>query len=156
MSITVDIQSTKNISTVCSTTEWFTCNPKGNHALISGSRSQCVSQCQQGFCPVNKCACLCVSTTTHDARNIIIEQPGKLPNKRLYKQQLITTFPQNSNSKSKKRSKNTINFIGINTNMGSPRNTLNYTVKCSTTKLFAAIQGKNTWCQSKCSLKETD
>ena len=39
MSITVDIQSTKNISTVCSTTEWFTSNPKGNHALISGSRS---------------------------------------------------------------------------------------------------------------------
>ena len=144
MSITVGIQSTKNISTVCSTTEWLTCNPKENHGLISRSRSQCVSQSQQGFCPVNKCACLCVSTTTHDARNIIIEQPGKLPNKRLYKQQLITTFPQNSNSKSKKRSKNIINFIGMNTNMGSPRNTLKYTVKCSATKLFAAIQGMNT------------
>ena len=61
-SISVYIQSTKNISTVCSTTEWLTCNPKGNHALISGSRSWCVSQCQQGFCPVNKCACFCAST----------------------------------------------------------------------------------------------
>jgi hypothetical protein len=61
-STSVDIQSTKNISTVCSTTEWITCNPKRNHALISGSRSRCVSQCQQGFCAVNKCACFCVST----------------------------------------------------------------------------------------------
>jgi hypothetical protein len=40
------------------------------------------------------------------------------------------------------------------TNMGSPRNTLNYTVTCSATKLFAAIQGMNTWCQSKCNLKQ--
>jgi hypothetical protein len=29
----------------------------------------------------------------------------------------------------------------MNTNMGSPRNTFNYTVKCSATKLFAATQG---------------
>ena len=44
----------------------------------------------------------------------------------------------------------------MNTNMGSPRNTLKYTVKCSDSKLFAAMQGMNTWCQSKCSLKQTD
>jgi hypothetical protein len=33
-STSVDIQSTKNISTVCSTTEWITCNPKRNHAAF--------------------------------------------------------------------------------------------------------------------------
>jgi hypothetical protein len=44
----------------------------------------------------------------------------------------------------------------MNTSTGSPRNTLNYTVKCSVTKLFAAMQGMNTWCQSKCSLEQTD
>ena len=79
-----------------------------------------------------------------------------MPNKRLHQQELIKTFAQNSNSKSKKRSKNTIIFIGMNTNMGSPRNILNYTVKCFATKLFAAIQGMNTWCQSKCNLKQAD
>jgi hypothetical protein len=44
----------------------------------------------------------------------------------------------------------------MNTSTGSPRNALNYTVKCSATKLFAAMQGMNTWCQSKCSLEQTD
>jgi hypothetical protein len=97
-----DIRSTNNISTVCPTAELLTCTPKGNHALISGSRSRCVLPCQQGFCPINKYACFCVSTTTNDVRNIIIEQHGKLPNKRLHKQQPIPTFPQNINSKSKK------------------------------------------------------
>jgi hypothetical protein len=65
--------------------------------------------------------------------------------------------------------------------MGSPRNTLNYTVKCFATKeqtvemflvdwistlvdlppfegniCLPAMQGMNTWCQSKCNVKQTD
>ena len=55
---------------------------------------------------------LCFNTT-RDISNIIIEQPGKLPNRRLHNQQLITTFSPNSNSNSKKRPKNTINFIDM-------------------------------------------
>jgi hypothetical protein len=82
IAISGDIRSTNNISTVCSIAELLTCNPNGNQAVISGSRSRSFSQCQQGFYPINKYACFCVSTTTHDVRNIIIEQPGKLPNKR--------------------------------------------------------------------------
>ncbi|XP_052096368.1 uncharacterized protein LOC127731653 isoform X3 [Mytilus californianus] len=119
--VVVNINIMKNLSNVCAPDERFTCNPVENNVAVSELRSLCISSCNQGYCPVDKCSCFCVSLTTLDVKNIIVESNKVVPSKQT---NLLGHILENSGTNTPKLPK-TVNIIGMNSDISgttSPKN----------------------------------